>query len=580
MNAAHISRKERSGTPTPLSLLFQNKRIIYLIGFILLFLLFITPVLRLIFISFKQDGSLSLAHYTTVLSEKSTWITVKNTLIIVGGSTFISLFLGVLTAWLMAYVNIKHKKWMQIFIFFPFIIPSYITTLAWVQLFSKNGIVQSVLQFISHELSAPNLYSVGGIIFVLGISHYPLVYLLTVNVFRKIPRELEQAAQVSGANKKHILFKLVLPLALPGIVGGGFLAFLSNLDNFGIPAFLGIPANIRVLSTYIYEQVVGFGPSAFSRAAVLSVILAVIAGFGMLAQWFIMRKGKITETTTIDSEPRILLSPMKRRAVEAAIWIFLLFTSFIPFISMAASSFIKAYGLPFHPDNLSLKSYHYLLFNDPRTYSAMSTSVKLALITTAVCLFIGTAIAYIRHKHPNSITKWMEGMVTVPYALPGTIFALSMIFTWMQPIQGWNPGIYGTIWIMVIAYLTRFLILQVRSSLTAFSQIDPSIEEAAQTSGASGMVKWRKILLPLLFPGLISGALLVFLTALTELTVSSLLWSSGNETIGVMIFNFEQAGYTSYSSALSSIIVFAIFAGGISFMQLEKTWARRVLKAR
>ncbi|MFK4996966.1 ABC transporter permease [Bacillus sp. N9] len=210
----------------------------------------------------------------------------------------------------------------------------------------------------------------------------------------------------------------------------------------------------------------------------------------------------------------------------------------------------------------------------------MSTSVKLALITTVVCLFVGTAIAYIRHKHPNNLTKWMEGIVTVPYALPGTIFALSMIFTWMQPIQGWNPGIYGTIWIMVIAYLTRFLILQVRSSLTAFSQIDPSIEEAAQTSGASGVVKWRKILLPLLFPGLISGALLVFLTALTELTVSSLLWSSGHETIGVMIFNFEQAGYTTYSSALSSIIVFAIFAGGISFMQLEKTWARRVLKAR
>ncbi|CAM4130871.1 ABC transporter permease [Lederbergia lenta] len=575
-----ISVEEITEVRRPLSSSFLNKRIISLFGFLLLILLFLTPVFRLVFISFRQEDTFTLAHYAHVLYDKTTWLTVKNTLIIVTGSTILSLFLGVAFAWAMAYVNIKNKKWIQLFIFFPFIIPSYITTLAWVQLFSKNGFVHAGLQLLSSHFTAPNLYSIGGIIFVLGISHYPLVYLLTVNVFRKIPRELEQAAKVSGASRWHILFKLVIPLAIPGITAGGFLAFLSNLDNFGIPAFLGIPANIRVLSTYIYEQIVSFGPSAFSRAAVLSIVLAIIAAAGMIAQWLMMRKGKITETATTDMEARILLSTAKRRICETFIWCFLLFTSIIPFISMAASSFIKAYGLSFRWENLSLKNYQYVLFSDQRTFSAINTSIKLALITAIVCLFVGTAIAYIRHKSQSNITKLMEGIVTVPYALPGTIFALSMILTWMQPIPGWNPGIYGSIWILVIAYLTRFLILQVRSSFTAFSQIDPSIEEAARTSGASGIAKWRKILFPLLFPGLISGALLVFLTALTELTVSSLLWSSGQETIGVVIFNFEQSGYTTYSSALSSMIVMAIFIGGILFIQLEKTWARSVLKKR
>jgi iron(III) transport system permease protein len=149
---------------------------------------------------------------------------------------------------------------------------------------------------------------------------------------------------------------------------------------------------------------------------------------------------------------------------------------------------------------------------------------------------------------------------------------------WIQPIPGWQPGIYGTIWILLIAYITRFTILQVRGSAAAFSQLDPSMEEAAQMSGAGIWVKWRKILLPLLLPGVLGGSLLVFLTALTELTVSSLLWSSGSETIGVVIFSYEQAGFSTYSTAFSSMIVLAIILAGIIFMIVNKMWEKRVIK--
>jgi len=170
--------------------------------------------------------------------------------------------------------------------------------------------------------------------------------------------------------------------------------------------------------------------------------------------------------------------------------------------------------------------------------------------------------------------------MTIPYALPGTVFALCMIFMWLEPIPGWNPGIYGTVWILFIAYVTRFLVLQVRGSYTALLQIDPSMEEAARTSGAAGWVKWRRILLPLLFPGIVSGALLVFLMALTELTVSSLLWSSGSETVGVVIFGYEQAGYSTYSTAFSTVLVLGILFGGGLFMLLSKLWDRKVLKTK
>lgn len=569
---------ERKKRESSFSLFFQKNNLYKVVGLLAIFVFFLLPVLRLVWLSFVDDGSLTLQYYTEVFREPATWKTVQNTLVIVAGSTILALVLGVLFSWLVAYVQLSGKRAMQLFIFLPFIIPSYITTLAWTQFFSASGPVNAVLSWLPGSLEAPNLYSIGGIILLLGISHYPLVYLFTVNVFRKIPRELEEAAATSGLSKKQAFRKVVLPLALPGIASGGLIAFLSNLDNFGIPAFLGTPANIRVLSTYIYEQVVGFGPSAFSRAAVLSVILGVIALIGTVLQWFLLRRSRVNETNRSDSTPRIHLTVGKQKLLEVSIWIFLLVTSLMPLITMGALSLISAYGVPFNLENLSLRNYEYVFLTDAKPLSALSNSLQLAFFTMLACLVLGTAMAYLRFKYPDWSTKAAELFMTIPFALPGTVFALCMIFMWLEPVPGWNPGIYGTVWILFIAYATRFLVLQVRGSYTAFMQIDPSMEEAARTSGAAGWIKWRRILLPLLFPGILSGALLVFLMALTELTVSSLLWSSGSETIGVVIFGYEQAGYSTYSTAFSTVLVLGILLGGGLFMLIGKLWDRKVLK--
>ncbi|MFC2949454.1 ABC transporter permease [Virgibacillus sediminis] len=570
--------RRRGRTLPPVSLPFHKNNVYAWLGLLIVFLLFMLPVVRLVWLSFVEEGAFTFAHYTEVLKERATWRTIQNTVLIVFGSTSLALVLGTMMAWIIAYVHVSGKKIMQLFIFLPFIIPSYITTLAWTQFFSGSGPVSAIFQQLPGQLEAPNLYSMGGIIFMLGLSHYPLVYLFTVNVFRKIPRDLEDAAATSGASKKQVWRKLVLPLALPGIASGGLLAFLSNLDNFGIPAFLGTPANIRVLSTYIYEQAIRFGPTAFAKAAVLSVILGVIALAGTLVQWLLLRKSKVTDTVISDAEPRFFLTPFRKKLLEISIWTFLLLISLVPFITMAALSFIQAYGVPFTLENLSLKNYEYVFFTDSKAMSALSNSLQLAFVTMVICLIAGTAFAYLRYKNTGWMAKAAELFITIPYALPGTVFALSMIFMWMQPIPGWNPGIYGSIWILFIAYVTRFLILQVRGSYTAFMQVDPSMEEAARTSGAKGWAKWRSILLPLLFPGLVGGALLVFLMVLTELTVSSLLWSSGTETVGVVIFNYEQAGYSTYSTAFSSALVLGILLGGLLFLLFSKVWERKVLK--
>lgn len=571
-----LERKTRIAYSFSFSSLFRSWY--GLVGFVLIVFLFLLPVWRLLWLSVSSEGGISFASYQEVLTEKSTWKTVENTLVITVFSTLLALIVGVGFAWIMAYVNVRGKNWIQLFVFLPFIIPSYITTLAWVQFLGINGPVHYLLDRFSLEAPFLNLYSIEGIIFVLGLSNFPLVYLLSVNVFRKIPRELLDAAKVGGASNGTIFLKILVPMALPGIAGGGLLAFLSNLDNFGIPAFLGIPANIRVLSTYIYEQVIGYGPSAFAKAAVLSVLLGVIAIIGTMVQWFIVRKSKVSETTKSDMQPRYFLSKGLRLTVECLLWGFLLMISLVPFLTMACTSFIKAYGLPFIWKNLSLKNYYFLLFEDAKTLNAVGNSITLASATMVGCLLLGTVMAYLRFKRSSLFIRLTEILVTIPYALPGTVFALCMILMWLQPIPGWQPGVYGTVWILFIAYMTRFTVVQMRGSLTAFSQMDPSMEEAAQTAGADWFVKWRNILLPLLLPGVMGGALLVFLTALTELTVSSLLWSSGSETIGVVIFSYEQAGFSTYSTAFSSMIVLAILTVGILFIVVEKIWKKQVMK--
>lgn len=533
------------------------------LSLLLVLLFFVVPVVRLLWMSFQVDGTFSFDNYTNILSEQYTWTVIKNTFYIVLGSTAISLVLGVALAWFVAYTNIRLKKWMQVFILLPFIIPSYIVTIAWTQFAGDIDWVDI------------NLYSMGGIIFILGVSHYPLVYLFTVSVLKRIPRELEWAVRTSGGGRFLTFWKVTIPLALPGIVGGGMIAFLSNLDNFGIPAFLGIPSNITVLSTAIYQEVIGFGNNAFSRAATFSVLLALFALLATGVQWFLLRKSKVTETAATDHSPRIQLQK-SRPFVEMCIWVFILGVSVVPMFSMIKTSLIKTYGLPFIPENITLHNYNYLLYDYGKVQDALLNSLQLAGGTMLICLVVGTMIAYVRVRKPSFLSKFLEVAVTIPYTLPGMVLALAMIFAWMQPIPGWNPGIYGSIWILLIAYVTRFMVLQMRGSSSAITQVSVDLEEAAHIFGANVWTKWRSILFPLILPGVLSGSILVMLTALTELTISSLLWSSGAETIGVIIFNFEQAGYTTYSTAFSVITL--MFMGILAAMVYGfiYVWQRRV----
>lgn len=537
---------------------------------------FVYPLLKLLLLSVKTDEGIGWGTFAEILADARTWTAVVNSLSAAGISTLISLVIGVSLAWLCAYTDIRWKGAIHVCALLPLLIPSYVMTLAWTQMAGPAGVLNRAASWlVGTPVELWNVYGLDGIIVVMGLSHYPLVYMLTLSVLYRIPKELEWAARSSGAHSRTVFWQVTLPLALPGIAGGGLLAFISGLDNFGIPAFLGIPEGIAVLSTLIYEQVIGFGPSAFARASVLSILLGVIALAGTGLQWLLLRKSRVDQTSAEDRSVRRTLG--KRKSwVEAAVWLFLVVTSFLPLLSMASTAFIKAYGLPFMAENLTLKHFLFVLCDHVGTREAISNSLMLASLAGTLCLVVGTLFAYWRIQRPSTLGKAMEGAVSLPYALPGMVIGLAMILTWIEPIPGWQPGVYGTVWLILIAYVTRFLILQVKSSTVSIMQVGREVEEAARISGGRFWTRWSRILLPLYAPGMLTGLFLVFLTAFTELTISSLLWSSGAQTIGVVIFGFEQAGSTTLSTALSTMIVAVILlllaAGGL----WKRYWQRRV----
>lgn len=536
------------------------------------FLIFVAPLLRLLIMSFNNGAGYGFTNYTRLLAENRTHRAIFNTLVSGVFSTAFSVFWGSLFAFLTAYTNIKRKKLAEILILLPFIVPSYIITLSWTGLLSEKGLLNYLLSSLG--IGHINLYSMGGIIFVQGMCHIPLVYLLLKTMLKRIPVELEWASMAAGFSRSQTIIRINLTLAAPAIASGAILAFLAAIDNFSIPAFLGISSGIPVLSTYIYEKAIGFGPSSFSDAAVLSVILSFIAVGGTLFEGKYLNKGQALESIKADPSVRIPMSPRVRKTVEWSLLGSLVGFNIVPLVFMLISSLQRCYGLGYGRNNLTFDNFHALLSN-PGVIKAMRNSLILASVACLVCILVGTSAAYLKIRKNNKAMKILEKSASVTYAIPGMVLALSMIFHWVEPVPGIRPGIYGTMTILAVAYVTRYLILQIKGSVNAINTVEPAIEEAALASGRSPLTMWGKILLPLMFKPVLATSFLLFIPAMTELTLSSILSAAGTKTIGLTIFNFHQAGDYSLSIAMSAIIVLLILAGYGTGVQYSRFYSKR-----
>jgi iron(III) transport system permease protein len=504
--------------------------------FVVVAALAVWPITRLVIEGLAPGGVFDPTLLASVLTTKQNWVAAEHTLVTALLGTAISLVLGVPAALLLALTDLRGKSALVFAFMLPLLIPPQIIAVAWIELIGPANPLLKPLGLAPPAGTPHPLYGPGGISLLLGIEHGPLVFLALSAGLRALPSELLEAAQAAGAPPWRILRDVVLPMAGPPLVAGAALAFVSNVGNFGTPALLGIPGGYGVLTTLIYQKLAGFGPRVLAEVADLSLMLAAIAGLGLLVQGWMNRRGNV-RMAAAGRPPHPFFLGAARPAVEIAVWLGTAITVMMPLAALLATSLVPAYGVPLGPATATLENYRYIIFAHDAARRAAVNSLALAggaaVILALIALPFGYFIAWRR-----SATMRVLGVVAEwPYALPGVVLA--------------------TIWILLVAYLARFLTLSLRTMTAGYLQLDRTLEEAAQMAGAGFLRRLRDVIAPSLAPVLVAGGIVVFLTALNELTLSILLWSSGNETLGIVVFSLEQGGDNLSAAALAMLTVAA-----------------------
>ena len=361
-----------------------------------------------------------------------------------------------------------------------------------------------------------------------------------------------------GGGTLRVWAQVVLPLSMPALIAGAAMAFVTALGNFGIPAMLGIPARYSTLPTLIYQRLVGLGPSVLPEVAVLSLLIGLVAIAGVLAGRAVLSRGGFG-LVGLSGTPLAFSLGRARLPVEIALWAFIAMILVLPLLALLATSLIPAYGVPLSFETATLKAWHEALFVQPVTRRAYANSLFLAVAAALILMAICLPLAWLMERRPSRVTRLLDELIDLPYALPGVVLSIACILTFTR-LPFTDLTLYGTIWIILMAYLARFFVVMLRPIQSSLAQLDPAMEEAAASVGARLGRRLRAIVLPLAAPSAAAGAILVFLTAVNELTVSALLWSSGTETLGVVIFNLEDSGETVMASALAMSITCLIVA--------------------
>jgi iron(III) transport system permease protein len=532
---------------------------------LLVFCISVLPMARLVFEALAPGGVPSIEVLRRALDNPRVWTATVNTLHVAFAGTALAVLVGGAMALLVGLSDIRAKAGLVFLFMVPLMIPPQVNALAWLQLFGPASVLLNMIGIAPPPGSKNPLYSREGIILLLGIQHAPLVFLALRAGLRSMPRELVEAARACGAGRFKVLRDVVVPLTLPPLIAGTALAFVSAVGNFGIPALLGIPARYMTLPTLIYQRLANFGPRVIAETAALSLLVGAIAFAGVLVQSWLLRR-RDYRTIGAPAAPLAFSLGRWRVWVEALCWGVIAVVLLAPLLALFVTALVPAYGIRLTLDTETVHAFQQVLFQPGATARAFRNSLLLAGAAAILLTLAAVPLAYFIVWRRSRLLRLMNLAAELPYALPGVVLAIACILIFLKPIPlvGWS--LYGTVWIIFVAYLARFLTLALRPAIGGLAQIDRALEEAAQMCGAGFGRRLFTVVFPLVAPLAAAGGILVYLTAVNELTVSALLWSAGAETLGVIVFALDEGGDTVRAAAVSVLSVAMILAvmGGAS----------------
>ncbi len=545
---------------------FLNSQSLILIG-CSLFVLYLAgvPLVMLLYGSIRSapigepGAAYTLDNYVKAYFDREFYLLFWNSLKYAVGTCTLSFLIGTYLAWINERTNTPFKKVFVVMALIPFIIPGILSTIAWILLLSpKIGLINLVVKAALGLESAPfNIYSMGGMVWAEAIHLYPLVFLLMSASFRNMDTSLEEAALTAGSSTFTTFRKVTLPLMRPAMFGVLLVMFIRGIEAFEVPALVGVPAKISVFTTKIFLAIHQF-PSDFGLAGAYAVTLLVISGAGVLIYQRITRREERFATVTGKGyRPRVIdLGPWKYVTCATAFLIFLL-AVILPVFILLWSSFIPYYGIPSMElvQKMTLSNYQYVL-TYPLALTAFKNSFYLSVSSATLVMLLTSVIAWITVKSKLPGRVFLDNLAFIPIAMPGIVLGVSLIWVYLTlPIP-----IYGTIWVLLLAYITKFMPYGIRTSSASMIQINKELEEASLASGGTWFQTFRKIILPLLMPGFVAGWIYISIISLRELSTSILLYSYNSTVLSIMAFDLWEGGQYTYVCALGVLMVLLLVA--------------------
>ena len=532
-----------------------------------LFVLYLAgiPLLMLLYGSFRSapigepGAAYTIQNYVKAYFDREFYLLFWNSLKYAIGTCVISFLIGTYLAWISERTNTPLKKLFMVMSLIPFIIPGILSTIAWILLLSpKIGLINIAVKGLLGLESAPfNIYSMGGMVWAEAIHLYPLVFLLMSAAFRNMDTSLEEAALTAGSSTFTTFRRVTLPLMRPAMFGVMLIMFVRGIEAFEVPALVGVPAKISVFTTKIFLAIHQF-PSDFGLAGAYAVTLLLISTVGVLIYQRVTRKEDRYATVTGKGyRPRVIdLGPWKYATCASAFVIFFL-AVILPVFVLLWSSFIPYYGIPSAElvAKLTLANYKYIL-NYPLAVTAFQNSFYLSVGSATVVMLLTSVIAWITVKSKLPGRVFLDNMTFIPIAMPGIVLGVSLIWVYLTlPIP-----IYGTIWVLLLAYITKFMPYGIRAASASMIQINKELEEASLASGGTWFQTFRKVLLPLLMPGFVAGWIYISIISLRELSTSILLYSYNSTVLSIMAFDLWEGGQYTYVCALGVLMVLLLVA--------------------
>jgi iron(III) transport system permease protein len=505
----------------------------------------------------SRAAEFTFGNYAEAYGSPDTYRLFANSVKFAVGTSIFSFLLGTTLAWMNERTNTPFKTLFYALAIIPLIIPGILFTVAWILLASpKIGILNLAIKaWFGIETPPFDIYSLGGMIWVDGLHYSPMAFLLMSAAFRSMDPALEESAMMSGANVFQVAYRVTLKLSWPAIFATVLILFVRAIESFEVPALLGLPVGIQVFTSSIYQAVHRY-PSQVGLASAYAVMLLVITTVGVYFQSRLSSRGSRYATMTGKGfRPRQIDLGAWRWLTASIFVVYFLLIVVLPFAVLLWSSFQKFYAVPsWHAlQNLTLDPYRFII-TYPNITRSIWNSFILSLGSAVTIMLVTSVICWIVVKTKLRGRWLLDNVASLPMVFPGLVLGLSIMIFYLNV----DVGVYGTMWIMFIAYVTRFMPYGLRYNTTSMLQIHKELEESSAMSGASWFTTFRRIILPLLKPGLVAGFIYVMIVSIRELSSSILLYSPGTEVVSIVIWELWENGQYVELSALGVLFILAL----------------------